>query len=179
MSLDPETQRHLFAQAVDMLGGQRPAARTIGCSERTIRSLISGERQLHSGFLRDAAAALIQHADACRKLERQISPAFAANMVEGQRDADGRYSRRQRSDERIFDVMQEVMGNARREGRTPRRWEINKATQQELQQDPRFIGFPDGEEDLHGRELLGTPVALIHDEKVTPTFALIVETANG
>lgn len=85
---DPETQRALFGEAVALLGGQRRAARAIGVAERTIHAVVAGERTLHDGFLRDIAAALIAHAEACRQLERRLSPAFAANLTE--RQADGK-----------------------------------------------------------------------------------------
>lgn len=85
-STDPETQLARFRDAVGLLGGQRAAARMLGCNERTMRGLFSGERALHDGWLRDTAAALIAHADACRALERRISPAFVGNLTPDQRD---------------------------------------------------------------------------------------------
>jgi hypothetical protein len=83
----PETQLARFRQAIELLGGQRATARVLGCNERTIRALWNGERPLHDGWLRDIAAALIAHADQCRALERQISPAFTGNLTEDQRTA--------------------------------------------------------------------------------------------
>ena len=84
--MDQQAQLEYFRQAVDLLGGQRPTARAIGVAERTIRALLSGERQLHPGFLQDAATALLEHAEQCRKLERLISPAFSGNLTAEQRE---------------------------------------------------------------------------------------------
>ncbi len=91
----PENQTALFAQAVEALGGNRHAAAAIGCSEKTIGRLISGQVALHEGFLKDIATALLEHADHCRKLERRLSPAFPSNLVEGQAQQDGRRTRHQ------------------------------------------------------------------------------------
>lgn len=88
--IDPITQLDDFRRAVELLGGQRAAARAmsdssgISMNERTMRSLCSGERNLHAGYLRDIARALIAHADACRIMERKLSPAFAANLTQTQ-----------------------------------------------------------------------------------------------
>jgi hypothetical protein len=87
---DPETQRALWREATELLGGQRPAARILKMGERTMRALCSGERELHDGFLRDMAAALIAHADACRTAERRLSPAFAANLTDAQAARQGK-----------------------------------------------------------------------------------------
>lgn len=74
-------QLELFRQAVQLLGGQHATARYLGMNERQIRFLVKGERPLHDGFLRDISAALIRHADACKAMERRLSPAFAANLT--------------------------------------------------------------------------------------------------
>ena len=79
----PEPLHTLFLEAVALLGGQRVTARAIGCSERTLRDLCSGRRMVHDGFLRDAAAALVAHADRCRDVERRLNPLFAANRPAG------------------------------------------------------------------------------------------------
>jgi hypothetical protein len=89
-----ETQRELFACAAELLGGQRATARALDVTDRTVRALLAGERPLHAGFLRDVAAALIAHADACRKLERRLSPAFLDNLTAAQRDENPRDGRR-------------------------------------------------------------------------------------
>ena len=86
----PETQLDYFHHAVAALGGQRAAARYLNVSERNVRFLLAGDRELHDGYLRDIAAALIQHADKCRALERQISPAFAANLTAEQAARQGK-----------------------------------------------------------------------------------------
>jgi len=57
--------------------------------------LLSAEAPLHDGFLRDIARELIAHADLCRKLERRLSPAFAANLLPGAAKEDGRRLRHQ------------------------------------------------------------------------------------
>lgn len=96
MSQDPENQLQLFRQAVELLGGTGAAVRYLKVSERQVRGLLSGERTLHDGFLGDIAAALIEHADTCRKFERRISPAFAGNLTEAQ--AKGTTNRGRRTD---------------------------------------------------------------------------------
>lgn len=96
--IDPQTQLDRFRLAVDLLGGPRAASREIAVGERTLERLIAGTTPLHDGFLRDMAAALIRHADTCRALERQLSPAFAGNLVPDQPREDGR--RRRASEDR-------------------------------------------------------------------------------
>lgn len=82
--MDTETQLELFAHAVEALGGQRSAARAIDISERNLARLMKGERRLHAGILEDICKALIAHADRCKVLERQLSPAFSTNRTEAQ-----------------------------------------------------------------------------------------------
>lgn len=84
-TITPETQHRDFLEAVELLGGQRAAARALHMSERSLRYLIAGERRLHAGILEDLATALAAHADECRALERRLTPAFAANLTETQR----------------------------------------------------------------------------------------------
>lgn len=79
--MNPATQHQHFLRALDLLGGSRSAARALGISERTIDRLKSGTSPLHAGLLRDLSAALTAHAAACRQLERDLSPAFAANLT--------------------------------------------------------------------------------------------------
>ena len=79
--MDTDTQRELFSRAVAALGGQQATARALDMSDRSVRMLLAGERRLHPGILEDMAKALIAHADLCRQLERQLSPAFATNMT--------------------------------------------------------------------------------------------------
>jgi hypothetical protein len=86
---DPDTQLAQFTRAVELLGGQRATARYLKVSERTIRFLLAGERALHDGWLRDVSAALIAHADECRQMERQLSPAFASNLTAEQARRQG------------------------------------------------------------------------------------------
>lgn len=80
----PSEQLELFRTAVAMIGGQRPAARYLKIGERHLRKLWSGASPLHDGFLEDLGRALLEHAEACRELERKISPAFARNLTDRQ-----------------------------------------------------------------------------------------------
>ncbi|WP_374414251.1 hypothetical protein [Novosphingobium colocasiae] len=91
--MTPERQLELFKQAVAALGGHRRAAAVIGCTERTMSRLLSGQQDLHDGWLADLSAALIAHADQCRLLERQLSPDFSANRIPGQARPDARRTR--------------------------------------------------------------------------------------
>lgn len=77
----PGFQRSDWLDAVELLGGQRAAARKLGIAERTMRALMSGERKIHDGFLADMSKALLDHAEACRRAERKLTPAFAANLT--------------------------------------------------------------------------------------------------
>lgn len=97
--VEANSQLARFRDAVQLLGGVRSAARELDVSDRTIYALIYGKRDLHDGFLRDMAAALIRHADACRALERLISPAFVGNLTKEQQAAKphgNRYDRKDR-----------------------------------------------------------------------------------
>lgn len=99
--VDPDSQLARFQKAVQLIGGVKSAARELGVSDRTIYGLIYAKRDLHDGFLRDMAAALIRHADACRALERKISPAFVSNLTAEQQTAKphgNRYDRKGRND---------------------------------------------------------------------------------
>lgn len=87
---DPANQLERFTLAVQLLGGQRAVASYLGVNERHVRYLLSGERDLHDGILRDVAAALVAHADACRTLERRIFPAFSGNLTQRQADRKGK-----------------------------------------------------------------------------------------
>lgn len=85
--MDPQDQLELFRDAVALLGGSRTAAARLGVAERTVTRLLAGETTLHTGFLADMAKALLDHAEACRAMERRLSPAFADNLTEAQRTA--------------------------------------------------------------------------------------------
>lgn len=89
MPTDPDSQLQIFRQAVEALGGQRATARRLPCNERTLRALHAGEKALHDGWMRDLSRALIDHADRCRRLERQIAPAFRENLTPQQLDRMG------------------------------------------------------------------------------------------
>ncbi|PTR07909.1 MULTISPECIES: hypothetical protein [unclassified Novosphingobium] len=95
--MDIETQREIFTEAVEALGGPRTVAQQLGVTERTIFRLTSGQSRIHEGWLEDISKALIAHADHCRKLEQRLHPAFAANRTEAQATPprhDGNASRR-------------------------------------------------------------------------------------
>lgn len=91
--IDPDSQLAHFRAAVQLRGGVRSAARELGCNDRTLYSLVYGERDLHDGWLRDMAAALIKHADTCRALERKISPAFVGNLTTAQQTEKPHHNR--------------------------------------------------------------------------------------
>lgn len=81
----PGFQRHDWLAAVELLGGIRAAARALPCNERTMRALCSGERKLHDGYLADMSKALLAHAEACRFVEKKLTPAFTANLTAEQK----------------------------------------------------------------------------------------------
>lgn len=80
--MHPDTQRELFTQAVELLGGQQKAAAALGMSDRSLRYLLDGTRRLHDGILADICNALIAHAATCRAIESKLNPAFTANRTE-------------------------------------------------------------------------------------------------
>jgi hypothetical protein len=82
--MDDATQIDLFKHAVDCIGGQAAAATALDMSERSVRFLLAGERRLHAGILEAMSRALIDHANVCRALERQLSPAFIENRTAAQ-----------------------------------------------------------------------------------------------
>ncbi len=84
--MEPAEQLDLFRQSVAAIGGTQRAAVRLGISTRHLERLMAGKSDLHVGLLRDVAAALLTHADACKALERRLSPAFAANLTPDQRD---------------------------------------------------------------------------------------------
>lgn len=82
--MDEIQQRALFSQAVDLLGGISATARALDINERSVRRLLTGDSRLHTGLLGDIAKALLDHANQCRQLERQLSPLYSANLTEAQ-----------------------------------------------------------------------------------------------
>lgn len=80
----PGFQLHDWNHAVELLGGKHAAARALPCNERTMRALCNGERALHDGYLADMGKALLAHAEACRRAERKLTPAFHGNLTEQQ-----------------------------------------------------------------------------------------------
>lgn len=86
----PEAQRERFVAAVKELGGNHRVAAMLGMGERSIRALRNGEREIHEGHLRDLAQALTDKAARCMQLEREISPAFKANLTAAQHENFGK-----------------------------------------------------------------------------------------
>ncbi len=79
-------QRQAFALAVQLLGGLRPTARRLDCTERAIRYLLDGERPLHKGWLEDITTLLREHARLCTHVARGLDPLFMANLTAAQRE---------------------------------------------------------------------------------------------
>lgn len=88
--ISKEDQLRRFGYGIGLLGGTRSASNYMEMTERQIRFLMAGHRTLHDGHLRDLAAALIDRAEECRKLERLISPAFSENLTEEQAAKQGK-----------------------------------------------------------------------------------------
>ena len=84
MTIDQQTQLERFRAAVQLLGGPRSADDAMAINERHVGRLLSGGSPLHTGILADLGTALLTHAEQCRAAERQLSPAFAANLTAGQ-----------------------------------------------------------------------------------------------
>lgn len=114
-NIDPESQLARFRRAVELLGGVRSAARALDCKDRTIYALIYGDRDLHDGWLRDIAAALIRHADECRAVERLISPAFSGNLTEAQQTTKPHGNRFDRKARHELDAASYLTGANRRD----------------------------------------------------------------
>lgn len=83
---DTETQLQIFAEAIELLGGQGASAAALKINERTLRKLLAGDKALHAGFLEDMSNALLTHAARIREVERRLNPGFAANLTERQRE---------------------------------------------------------------------------------------------
>lgn len=94
-----DIQIQTLATAVEALGGRTAVANILDVNVRTVRAWLAGERPFHDGIMREIARALIRHADHCRKLERQISPAFKGNLNERQIEHQGKRDAR-RADQR-------------------------------------------------------------------------------
>lgn len=110
--MDQSTQLKKFTRAVTLLGGNTATARALGMSERSVRYLLDGTRRLHAGILEDMGKALIDHADECRALERQLSPAFAGNLNESNQPPlhDGKQSVGRRIPKAEVDAMARKLG---------------------------------------------------------------------
>lgn len=115
--MDQKTQLEVFTRAVAALGGQQATARALDMSDRSVRMLLSGDRRLHAGILEDMADALVAHADLCRKLERQLSPAFAGNLTPANRPP--LHSGKPMT---LMDKLRRELAKARDAGNTPEHW---------------------------------------------------------
>lgn len=80
----PVEQIERFALAVELLGGPHAAARLLGLSEAEIDDLCLGKAPLHIDLLQAISRALLLHAEACRLMERRLSPDFHDNLLPGQ-----------------------------------------------------------------------------------------------
>ena len=76
----PHTKLDLFRVASELLGGREATAKALGMTDRSFRYLLAGDREIHTGLLEDISNALIDHANRCRNIERQLNPAFAENV---------------------------------------------------------------------------------------------------
>lgn len=83
-SANPQAQIDLFKHACKLIGSHREIADRLGCGHRTIAALCAGEREIHAGWLEDISRLLIEKADECRRVERQLMPGFRANLTEAQ-----------------------------------------------------------------------------------------------
>lgn len=114
--MDTESQLALFSQAVDLIGGISAAARALDINERNVRRILRGENRLHTGLLDDMAGALLAHAAQCRQLERQLSPAYSANLTQAQAKPprhDGKGPQRKRIPAEQVAEMAQRLGIAR------------------------------------------------------------------
>lgn len=94
MPQHPKHQLEAFRLAIAALGGQKAAGQRLGLGDRHLRNLLAGDALIHPAHLAALGRALIEHADECRKLERQLSPAFAANLTAAQLARQGAPDRR-------------------------------------------------------------------------------------
>lgn len=176
---DAKDQLQIFRRAVELLGGAIPTSQYLKVSERQVRGLLAGERTLHNGFLRDTAAALIEHADTCRQLERRISPAFSGNLTEAQVKGTTNRGRRtdleaKRQQKPLIDHTAEVRDHALANGRTPLRWEFNEAALRELADSVGLTFDAAADRDA----LYDIPIARIDDHLPDPKFRLVVAERN-
>lgn len=79
-----EEQIQLAGEAARLLGSQARLAEALGINDRNTRYILAGKKRLHEIHLQKISAALLDHADQCRALERKLNPAFAANRTEAQ-----------------------------------------------------------------------------------------------
>lgn len=82
--MTPEEQIEFAREAADLLGSQAMLAKALGINERNTRYILTGRKRLHELHLQKICAALLDHADNCRALERKLNPAFTANRTEAQ-----------------------------------------------------------------------------------------------
>lgn len=76
----------------------------------------------------------------------------------------------------IYEAAIEMLGKAKRDGRTPLRWDINATGLVALQAQSDFSRNDDIRPMIE-RKLLSLPMALTHDNSEDPKLALVVEEA--
>jgi hypothetical protein len=84
--INPVIQLDDFRKAIRLLGGGRATADALGVSDRHIRHVLAGKRELHAGILADLDDALARRANDCRDLRRRLSPVFERNLTPEQRE---------------------------------------------------------------------------------------------
>lgn len=151
--MDQATQLEKFTRAVTLLGGQQATARALDMSDRSVRMLLSGQRRLHAGILEDIGKALIAHADECRALERQLSPAFAGNLTPTNRPP--LHSGRPMT---LMDKLSRELVKVKSSGKTPDSWILSHSFYDRLVEE---LG-----DDLDGRDLFGLPWEPTKDENL-------------
>lgn len=151
--MDQDLQREYFARAAQLLGGNEATARVLNISSRSLRSFISGERRLHSGILQDIATALLAHAEACRTLERNLSPAFSSNLTPANLPPlhDGRPAK-------LMDKLGRAFNKARAAGKAPESWLFSHSFYEQLVEEVGHL--------LDGREIYGLPWESTKDENL-------------
>jgi hypothetical protein len=82
--ITPVIQLDDFRKAIRLLGGGRATADALGVSDRHIRHVLAGKRELHAGILADVDDALARRANDRRDLRRRLSPVFERNLTSEQ-----------------------------------------------------------------------------------------------
>lgn len=149
--MDTETQHQLFIRAVDLLGGAGATALALNMAPRNVSRLIAGQNRLHAGILEDLCKALIAHADTCRAVERQLSPAYARNLTDAQTKPPKHSGDHAAS---LARRMERVLQTARQNKRLPKSWTISQTAYAKLRSDL----------DVSGETLFGLPLEIVKNE---------------